>query len=324
MPSRPGIARRCARKLAEYAVVMLGVATVVFVLLRAIPGDPVLILGGLDIIDRSQIAQNRASLGLDRPMPEQYMIWIGHALRGDLGASLRSGEPVTALIGRALPVTAEIGTLALVIGLALSAPAGIAAARRAGRAADATVMTLSMLCISTPSFVLALGLIDVFSVRLRLLPSTGFVPLGGDPIGHFRCIVLPSLTLGLVSAGVLVRMMRRGVLDELGADYVRTARAKGLAESRVVRRHAARNALLPFVTLAGLEAGALLSGTVITETLFALPGLGRLMVENINHRDYPVVQGAVLVTAVLYVSLNAAVDGLYALLDPRVRDAERA
>ena len=314
--------RRLLRRLGDLVIVLLIVATVVFVLLRVIPGDPVLILGGLDILDPAQIMRSRIQMGLDRPIHEQYLIWLGHALQGDLGVSLRSGIPVSKLVLDALPVTLELGLIALAIGLVISIPAGIAAARRAGRAGDVAITLMAIIGISTPPFVMALALIYYFSVKLHMLPITGFVWPTEDLAAHIRSLVLPSLTLGLVTGGVLVRMMRRNVLDELGQDYVRTARAKGIAESRVVYRHAARNALIPFVTIAGIEAGVLLSGAIITETIFAIPGLGRLMIENINQRDYPVVQAAVLVIAFIYVAINALVDALYVVLDPRI-PAER-
>lgn len=318
----PSLVRRLARRAVDLVFVLFGVATIVFVLLRAIPGDPVLILGGLDILDPAAIARSRATMGLDRPIIEQYGIWLGKAVSGDLGLSLRTGLPVTQLIARAFPVTAELAGFALAIGLAVSVSAGIAAARRAGRAGDVGITLLSIVGISTPPFVLAIALIYVFAVRLHLLPTTGFVPVGESLPGHLRSLVLPSVTLGLVSAGVLVRIMRRSVLDELGQDYVRAARAKGISDTRVVYRHAVRNALIPFITIAGIEAGVLLSGAVIVETIFAVPGLGRLMIDNINQRDYPVVQGAVLVTSLIYVLINALVDVVYAALDPRIR-AER-
>lgn len=314
---------RVARRLADLAVVMLSVATIVFVLLRVIPGDPVLILGGLDILDRDHIERARTEMGLDRPVIEQYFIWLGNALLGDLGASLRSRIPVSDLILGALPPTIQLALMALVIGIAISVPFGIAAARRAGTPSDATITSLAILGISTPPFVIALALIYLFAVTLGLLPTSGYTALTENLFDNLRSMALPSLTLGLVTAGVLVRIMRRSVLDELGEDYVRTARAKGVREARVVYRHAARNALIPFVTIAGIEAGIMLSGAVITETLFAIPGLGRLMVDNINQRDYPVVQGAVLVTALIYVVINAGVDSLYGALDPRIRATSR-
>lgn len=297
---------------------MLCVATMVFVLLRAIPGDPVLIMGGLDNIDAAAVERARVEMGLDRSLLEQYVIWVSALLRGDLGASLRSGSRVGTLIAEALPITLQLGGMALLIGLAISVPTGIAAARCAGTARDAGITALAIVGISTPPFVIAIALIYLFAVMLQALPTSGYVPFAEDPVANLRHMILPAMTLGLVAAGVLVRMMRRCVLDELGEDYVRLARSKGIPKSQVIYRHAARNAMIPFVTIVGIEAGILLSGAVITETLFAVPGLGRLMVDNINQRDYPVVQGAVLVTAIIYVLINSGVDALYAILDPRV------
>lgn len=313
------IVRAAGNRLVELAIVMVSVATMVFVLLRVVPGDPVLILGGLDTLDRAVIESAREQMGLDRSMLEQYVIWLGNMAIGDFGQSLRSGAPVSQLIGNALPPTLQLGIMALVIGIALSIPLGVAAARRAGTATDAGITTFSIIGISTPPFVIALALIYLFAVHLRLLPVAGYVPFDEDPLENLRHMALPALTLGLVTAGVLVRIMRRSVIDELGEDYVRTARSKGVAESRVVYGHAVRNAALPFVTIAGIEAGVLLSGAIITETIFAIPGLGRLMIDNINQRDYPVVQGAVLAVAFIYVLINALVDALYRVLDPRIR-----
>jgi len=306
------------KRAGDLVVVMLCVATMVFVLLRAIPGDPVLVMGGLDNIDAAAVQRARTEMGLDRSLPEQFLLWIGGAVRGDLGASLRSGSRVSELIADALPVTLQLGGIALLIGLGISVPAGIAAARRAGTVGDAGITAFAIIGISTPPFVIAMALIYLFAVMLGLLPTSGYVPFAENPLANLLHMILPSLTLGLVAAGVLVRMMRRCVLDELGEDYVRLARSKGISETRVTYRHAARNALVPFVTIVGVEAGILLSGAVITETLFAIPGLGRLMIDNINQRDYPVVQGAVLVTAIIYVVINSGVDALYAILDPRI------
>lgn len=318
------IARAAARRLFDLTVVMLGVATVVFLLLRAVPGDPVLILGGLDTLDREVIERARVDMGLDRPLGEQFLIWLGNLMTGDLGMSLRSGEPVSDLILRALPPTLQLGAMAILIGVALSVPLGVAAARRAGGVADLGITTAAILGISTPPFVIALGLVYLFAVQFRLLPVAGHTSFLDDPIANLRYMALPALTLGIVTASVLMRMMRRAVIDELQQDYVRTARAKGVGEARVVYRHAVRNAAIPYITILGLEAGILLSGTVITETIFAIPGLGRLMIDNINSRDYPVVQGAVLVVALIYVLVNAGVDGLYRLVDPRVRASARS
>jgi peptide/nickel transport system permease protein len=294
------------------------VATLVFVLLRVIPGDPVRILAGLNVVDPSAIAHLRAQYGLDRSIPTQYFTWLGHLFQGDLGTSIRSNLPVTTLIGAALPVTLELAALALVVGIGLSVPLGIAAARRRGRPADLGIVSLALVGISLPSFVLALLAIYTLSVKAGILPSTGYVGVTVDPLENLRHLVMPACTLGLVTAGILTRMMRRNLVDELGEDYVVTARAKGAGERRVLYGHALRNALIPYVTIAGIEAGVLLSGAVIVETIFAVPGMGLLMIQNIDGRDYPVVQGVVFVVAGFYVAVNFVVDLLYTWLDPRV------
>jgi peptide/nickel transport system permease protein len=321
-PRRPPRAGSFWRLLAErgagLVLVLWLVATLVFVLLRAIPGDPVRILAGINAVDPTEVAKLRAQYGLDRPLIEQYVAWLGNLLRGDLGTSIRSNEPVATLIGAALPVTLELAALALLVGIGLSIPLGIAAARRRRRLADLGIVSLALIGISLPSFVLALLAIYVFSVKAGVLPSTGYVGITVDPGENLRHLVLPACTLGLVTAGILTRMLRRNLIDELGEDYIVTARAKGASERRVFYGHALRNALIPYVTIAGIEAGVLLSGAVIVETIFAVPGMGLLMITNIDARDYPVVQGVVFVVAGFYVGVNFLVDLLYAWLDPRV------
>lgn len=307
-----------AERLVGLVVVLWLVATLVFVLLRIIPGDPVRIIAGLDVGDPATLEELRAQLGLDRPLIVQYFAWLGDVLRGDLGVSLRSQVAVTDLIAGALPITLELAILAMAIGIALSIPLGLAAARRRGRPSDLGIVSLALVGISLPSFVLALLAIYVFAVKLGWLPSGGFVALTEDPVENLRHMAMPAAVLGLVTAGVLTRMMRRNLIDELDEDYVTTARAKGASEQRVFYGHALRNAIIPYVTIAGTEAGVLLSGAVIVETIFAIPGMGRLMVTNIADRDYPVVQGVVFVIASFYVAVNFIIDVLYARLDPRV------
>ena len=276
------------------------------------------ILAGINVVEPSEIAKLRAQLGLDRPLVEQYFTWIGNLLHGDLGTSIRSGIPVTTLLGSALPVTAELAALAFALGIGLSIPLGMAAARRRRRPANVGIVSLALVGISVPSFVLALLAIYLLSVKAGVLPSTGYVGVAVDPVENLRHLAMPACTLGLVTAGILTRMMRRNLIDELGEDYIVTARAKGASERRVFFRHALRNALIPYVTIAGIEAGVLLSGAVIVETIFAVPGMGWLMITNIDARDYPVVQGVVFVVAGLYVAVNFVVDLLYGWLDPRV------
>ncbi len=307
-----------ARRLLGLAVVLWLTSTTVFILLRVIPGDPVQIVAGLGIVDAAALHKLRSALGLDQPIAVQYAIWLAHLLRGDLGVSLRSGTPVVSLIAQALPITLELAALALLAGITMSVLLGVAAARRRRRIGDLLITSGALAGISLPSFVLALLSIYLVSVKLRLLPTGGFVPLSQDPAQNLKLMILPAITLGTGTAGILVRMMRRNLIDVSGEDYIRTARAKGLSPRRVIYRHAMRNAVIPYVTIAGLEAGALLSGAVITERIFAIPGMGQLMMLNIAERDYPVVQGCVLVVAALYVAVNFVIDLLYAWLDPRM------
>jgi peptide/nickel transport system permease protein len=310
--------RYVAIRIAGLLVVMWLIATAVFVLLRLIPGDPVRLIAGLDVVDPQVLQAMRTQMGLDRPVAEQYVLWLGNVAQGNLGLSIRSRIPVSELVFRALPVTLQLGMLALIVGIIISLPAGLFAARARGRPSDLFMTSGAPIGLSIPSFVLALVAIYVFSVRLRLLPSFGYANIFEDPLGALRTMAMPAITLGLVTAGRLVRLLRRSLIDELVEDYVRTARAKGVSESRVFLGHALHNAMIPYVTATGIEAGILLSGAVITENIFAIPGMGRLMVTNIYTRDYPVVQGAILVVAAVYVTVNLAVDLVYAWLDPRI------
>jgi peptide/nickel transport system permease protein len=312
------LARYAGERLIGLVVVLWLVASLVFLLLRVVPGDPVRILAGINVVDQATVERLRAELGLDQPIVVQYFSWLGHLLQGDLGTSIRSNLPVSQLIGEALPVTVELAFLAILVGVGLSIPLGVAAARRRGRPSDLGIVSLALIGISMPSFVLALLAIYTFSVKLNLLPTGGYVPLTEHPLENLKLMIMPACTLGLVTAGILTRMMRRNLIDELEEDYIVTARAKGAGERRVFYRHALRNAMIPYVTVAGVEVGILLSGAVIVETIFAIPGMGRLMITNINDRDYPVVQGVVFVVAVFYVAVNFVVDLLYVWLDPRV------
>ena len=310
--------RYVAVRLTGLVVVMWLIATAVFVLLRVIPGDPVRLIAGLDVVDPGVLQTMRVQMGLDRTLAEQYALWLGHLVQGDLGLSIRSRIPVAELVLRALPVTLQLGTLGLIVGIMISLPAGILAARSRGRPSDLVVTGAALVGLSLPSFVLALAAIYVFSVWLHLFPSFGYADLFRDPVGALRLMVMPAATLGVVTGGRLVRLLRRSLIDELVEDYIRTARAKGASEGRVFMIHALHNALIPFVTATGIEAGILLSGAVITENIFAIPGMGWLMVTNISARDYPVVQGAILVVAAVYVTVNLLVDLAYAWLDPRI------
>jgi ABC-type dipeptide/oligopeptide/nickel transport system permease component len=290
---------------------LLGVGTLVFAFLHLVPGDPVEIMLG-ESAAPADVAALRHDLGLDRPLAAQYTGFLGRALRADLGRSIAFHAPVARVIADRYPATLELAGAALLVALALALPLGVAAAARPGSAVDVLARVASLAGACLPSFWLGPLLILVFSLRLGWLPVSG---RGG--IAH---LLLPAVTLGLGMASVLVRLTRASMLAALHEDYVRSARAKGAPEWRVLSVHALRNALLPVTTVAGLQAGALLAGAIITETVFAWPGLGRLVVQAIDARDYPLVQGCVLVIGVSYVAVNTATDLLYRVIDPRLRD----
>jgi peptide/nickel transport system permease protein len=298
------------RRLLLLVPTVLGVVTLVFFLVHLIPGDPVELMLG-ETASGADLTRLRAALGLDRPLGEQYARFVGGLARGDLGRSFFYRKPVAAVIAGALPATALLAAAALAVALALALPIGILAAVRRDRFADRAAMIGSLLGVSMPNFWLGPLLIILFSFRLGWLPVSGREGAAS--------LVLPALTLGTSLAAILARMTRASMLDVLGEDYLRTARAKGVREPVVIGRHALRNALLPVVTIVGLQFGALLSGAVITENVFAWPGVGTLLIQAISARDYPLVQGCVLVIALCYVAVNFLTDLLYALIDPRVR-----
>ena len=299
---------------------LFGVALVTFVLMRSVPGDVVTqLVGVLEDISPERLAELRRLFGLDLPVHVQFAQWFGAVLQGDLGTSLRTGRSVALDIGLRFPVTLQLTLMSLAIALVLAVPLGVTAARYRGRWPDYLGSGFVLVGLAIPNFFLAILLILLFSLRLGWLPPAGYVPFLEDPVENLRRMVLPSLSLGLILAAATTRIMRSTMLEVLGRDYVRTARAKGLVERRVVLRHALRNALIPVVTVVGLQFGALLGGAVIVEQVFSLPGIGRFALEGINLRDYPVVQGAVLVIAASFVLVNLIVDVVYALIDPRVR-----
>lgn len=308
------LSRHLLRRVAFLGPTLLGVATLVFVILHAVPGDPVDVLLGESAaaVDREQM---RARLGLDRPLLEQYVRSLAATARGDLGRSVRSDRPVASLVAERLPATIALGAAATAVALTLGLPLGVLAARRKGGTADHLARGASLAAVAIPNFWLGPALVWLFAVELGWLPVAG----AASPL-H---LVLPALTLGAGMSGVLVRMTRSAMLETLRDDYVRSARAKGLAESAVLVRHVLPNALTPVLSVVGLQLGAVLGGSVITETIFAWPGLGRLLVEAIQARDYPVVQGAVLVIAALYVLVNLITDLAYAAVNPRIGDAAR-
>ena len=299
-----------ARRLAGSAGVIAGVALLTFLLLHLVPGDPVEAMLG-ESASPTDRAVLRAELGLDAPLAAQLGRYAAGLARLDLGRSLVSRRPVAELIAERFPATLQLAAAALGLAIAVAVPLGVLAARRRGGASDQAAMGLALLGMSVPTFWLGPLLMLVFAVWL------GWTPISGRE--GLSSLILPAVTLGTGMAAVLARMTRASLLDTFGEDYIRTARAKGLSEAQVVWRHALRNAALPIVTVVGMQLGALLGGAVITETVFSWPGIGSLMVESIQRRDYPVVQGCVVLVSVTYVLVNTATDLLYAWLDPRVR-----
>jgi peptide/nickel transport system permease protein len=289
----------------------------VFLMLHLTPGDPVQIMLGQDA-DPSSIAALRAQLGLDEPLPIQYARWVGNVLRGDLGRSVRTNQPVLDAIVTRLPVTVELSLLALSLSLALGLPAGTLAALRRNSSVDVASTGVALIGISLPSFFLGILLIVVFALWLRWVPPSGYTPLVQNPLMNLKQMAMPAIALGAALAGIVARITRSSLLDVLGTDYMRTARAKGLSEQTSVVRHGLQNAMLPVVTVVGLQVGALLGGAILIENIFALPGVGRLAVDSIFSRDFPVVQGVVLFLALVRVVSNLVTDVLYARLDPRI------
>lgn len=310
--------RYILNRLFGMVLVMFLVVTIVFVILRITPGDPAAVMLGPDAT-AADVAALRTRLGLDQPILVQYVFYLGQLLKGDLGQSIFLNIPVTsALIERAEP-TFFLTLFSLVIASSIALPIGIYAAHRRGSFVDQAATTLAMLAASIPSFWLGLILMQIFAVRLQIFPVSGYGGPGSSFFERMYHLTLPALALGLVSSALILRFTRASMLDVLGDDYVRTARAKGLSERRVVLKHALKNALIPILTVLGLTAAVLVSGAVVTETVFGLPGVGSLVVSAVLRRDYPVIQGTLLVVAGLYVLINFAIDMLYILVDPRVR-----
>lgn len=300
------------------AVTLLIISLIVFTGVRMIPGDPARVLAGTEA-DAAGLEEIREKYGLNAPLPVQYLRWLGLAVTGDLGESIRTRTPVVAMVAGKLPITVELACLSLLVALAIAIPAGVLAAVRRNTAWDVLASGVSLCGVSIPNFWLGIMLILVVSVRYGWLPASGFVPIAEDPLGNLRRMIMPALVLGTGLAAVLMRQTRNAMIEVLSADYVRTARAKGLAQRAVVLRHALRNGLIPVVTILGLQMGALMGGAVVTEQIFVLPGFGRLIVEAVFTRDYPVVQGVVLITAASYVLINLLVDVSYTVLNPRIR-----
>jgi len=307
-----------ARRLAVLVPTLFFVSVLIFSLQKLLPGDAALALAGEEQ-DPAVVAAIRAKYHLDRPAPVQYGIWMGKVLRGDLGESLRNRIPVTELLAAKLPVTVELAIASMLIALAIGIPAGVISAARRGTVIDATANLVALSGLSVPHFWLGIMLILLFAVRLGWLPASGYVAPWEDLGRNLTTILLPSVVLGTGVAGVMMRHTRGAMLETLGADYVRTARAKSVPERLVILKHALRNALIPVITLGAIEFGRLLSGAVLTEQIFAIPGFGKLLVDGVLNRDYAVVQGVVLVSAGLYVLLNLLADVLYFVANPRLR-----
>ena len=306
------------RRVAISIVTLFVISLIVFTGVRMIPGDPARVMGGTDA-DAAGLAEIRQKYGLDDPIPLQYLRWIGLALRGDLGESIRTRESVVWTVARKLPITIELAGLSLLIALAIAIPAGVFSAARRNSVWDLLANAVSLCGLSVPSFWLGIMLILFLSVRLHWLPASGFVPLWESPLANLQRMIMPAFVLGAGLAAVLMRQTRNSMIEILSADYIRTARSKGLAGRAVIFRHAFRNGLIPVVTILGLQTGALMGGAVVTEQIFVVPGFGRLIVEAVFTRDYPLVQGVVLITASVYVFVNLLVDVSYSLLNPRIR-----
>ncbi len=310
-----------ASRILQVIPTIVLVSVLVFALQQLMPGDPAMVLAGEERGDPQVLAQIRAELWLDRSIPVQYLHWIGNVLHGDLGFSWRIREPVAHLVATKLPVTLQLAAMAFVIALLIGVPMGILSAVFRNRPLDYLANLVGLAGLSTPNFWLGIMLILVVSVQLGWLPPSGYVPLTEDWRQSLATTIMPAFVLGNAIAAILMRHTRSAMLTALDQDYVRTARAKGLREGRVVLRHAFRNALVPVVTLGALELGTLLSGAILTEQVFSIPGFGKLVVDAVFNRDYPVVQGVVLVTAALYILLNLFADLLYTLINPRLRTA---
>ncbi|CAN5196681.1 ABC transporter permease [soil metagenome] len=312
------ILRFLARRLLYTLVVLFGVLIVVFALVHMVSGDPVRIALGTRYTPEAYDALRSAS-GLDRPLIEQFFGYIGSAITGDLGVSFRNGDPVTVTLLERLPATVSLAVAGIVIALAIAIPAGIYSALHEGKLSDAIVRVTSQFGVSIPDFWMGILLIALFSTTLGWLPTSGYRPLFGDPAGWLAHIILPALTVGVVAGAIMTRYIRAAVLEVATAGYVRTARSKGLSPKVITQRHIVRNALVPVLTITGIQLATILGGVIVVEVVFAWPGLGRLVYNAVAARDYPVIQGAVLLIAALFLLINLAVDALYAVVDPRIR-----
>ena len=305
-------------KIGSILATLFLLSVVVFSLQLLLPGDPATVLAGEDRSPET-IAAIRERFGLDQPLPVQYVRWLGNALQGDLGTSMRFNQPVVSLVLSKLPVTFQLATMALLVAILLGVTAGVIAAVYEGTAVDQTLTIVSVAGFSVPNFWLGILLIMVVSVQWGLLPPSGYVSPLVDPWQSFRTMIMPAFVLGTGLAAILMRHTRSAMIEALNTDYVRTALAKGIPRRRIILRHALRNALVPVITLGALEFGQLLGGSILTEYVFSVPGMGKLLVDSVYNRDYPVVQIVVLCSGAVYITLNLLADLAHAALDPRVR-----
>ena len=310
--------RYLLRRAVQALVVLVGAAILVFTLLQIVPGDPIRSAMGTRF-DPEIYAELRAASGLDLPLHEQLVRYLGRAAVGDFGVSFRDGRSVFEIIVERLPATISLGVAALIVALLISFPLGILSAIRRGTFIDHFARIGSQIGISVPDFWLGILLILLLTSTLHLLPPSGYVPITTDPVEWLRHVIMPALTVGLISGSIMTRFIRSATLESNSQDFARTARAKGLRESTVLRDHVVRNAMVPIVTVAGIQLASLLAGVIVVEVVFAWPGLGRLTYDAVLARDYTVVQGAVLLVAAIFLLANLVVDALYAIIDPRIR-----
>jgi peptide/nickel transport system permease protein len=309
--------RYIARRLMLTIPVMLLVSVIVFTLINLIPGDPALLFAGNEA-GKDVVEALRKQMGLDKPLVVRYLIWLGRLLHGDLGKSVRDGRPVLATLLLKLPVTIELAIVALTVAWTIAVPAGVLAAWKRRSAVDYAATTVALAGISIPNFWLGIMLIYLFAVNLRWLPPSGYIEPWIDPLRSLTLMIMPATVLGTALAALVMRLLRSSMLEVLGSEFIRTAQAKGLSDKVVIVKHALKNAMIPVATVMGLQLGGLLGGAVITEQIFAVPGIGRLAIESILTRDYPMVQGVVLCSATAIVFVNFSVDILYSVLDPRI------
>jgi len=306
------------RRALQALGVLLGVSVLVFAIIHLVPGDPVRLALGTRF-DQETYDALRSRAGLDQPLLQQYVSWLGGVVQGDFGVSFRSGQTVLSMVTERLPATLSLAGAAVVVALLIALPLGVLSAIRQGSRTDTIATAISQFGISVPDFWMGILLILLFSLTLGWLPASGYVGLSEDPLEWAKRLILPGVTVGVVSGAVLTRFVRSSVLESLGQDFVRTAQSKGLSERRIIREHVLPNALVPVITVTGLQLAYLLSGVVVVEAVFAWPGLGQLALDAVQDRDYPVLQGAVMLFAGFFLLVNLLVDLLYAVVDPRIQ-----